>query len=204
MRVANQVAADGKLTTRLWSHKAARSLLIDWQAAEVETQPRSTTTEGLELAETLAAEQPSRGSLRIRFGLANLADESSECIGITVDRGLNDTRRHFIPYKHRLFLGTQCFGAADYPVAAMPKMLLLPPRGLGTIMVFDIVRGSLICEIEPPPEARTSRPDFALDRRNNVLIAAGFDVNWLMVLDLGDYLAGLSSPPVPDPEQRVK
>lgn len=55
-------------------------------------------------------------------------------------------------------------------------------------MVFDIEKLALLGEIIPPAGARSSRPYFAFDRENGVIIATDLSVDWVMLIDCAAYL----------------
>ncbi|MFH0940209.1 MAG: hypothetical protein V1899_13155 [Planctomycetota bacterium] len=189
-RVANERNSDGQLTTSLWSHKAERSLLIDWTKQTVEPKERKDNVGGNVLVDRLPEQRARGDAIDIGFGYEP-SDRKVKIIGIDRPSGTGGVKLECIPYDHSAFISTQCFAAHDYPIAVMAKMSR--QRALASIMVFDIVNGKLLGEIEPPLDARNTRPDFALDRDNDVIVAADYNVDWLMVIDVRPFILKLKA-----------
>ena len=191
VQAAVRRTSDGTIETSIWSYKeewskkANKRLVIDWQKDNVRAIATYKAL-GLELCEKPMNEGERR--ISIIFGVSSL-DEKTPVIGIGVPKDGQTEDVYFrIPYDHRkLFVDTAPYASVRYPIAAMPKMYI-QPNALATIMLFDLVNGRLLCEINPPIEFQNTRPVFALDMENDALVGASYELAWVFTVDLRPYV----------------
>lgn len=189
VKVGNVRSSEGYLRTSVWSNKANRMVTVLWEQDRKQPGPGRTARGGLSLDER----GRDRGlDVDIGFGIMlrdgrRYENEPSLAILVRSPDGRQTTAT--IPYEHRLYVSTACFALCPTPIAVMPKMHAGPRGGLASIMVVDTEKLELVGEIVPPEEARRTDAYFAYDEDNQVLVALGFDVDWVMAIDLRDYLA---------------
>ena len=76
---------------------------------------------------------------------------------------------------------------------ATAAMTINTARTIWDLVRCNVERGKIVGEIELPKQAQGSRPNFALDRDIHAIIVLGYDVSWMMVIDLKPLIGGHNS-----------
>jgi len=183
--VKNEKDAAGRLVTLIGTAKAETMLRIEWAEGVVRNAGPWNCMDGLSLSD-LAPEQRQPNSRRVVASLRQKRDRS-RVLWITERTGTGEKRRTEFEYDFSGFGNVACYAPPALPLAFLPK-IQKSNGALASLMVLDVDDLTLLGEIIPPLEARTSRPFFALDRKNGVILAADFAVDWLMLIDCTGYL----------------
>ena len=109
-----------------------------------------------------------------------------------------------VPFNCNGYSLCPAYASAHYPIAVAPKMQ--DGYGSKSLLLFDLSKNMFIGEIALPSEAKGTRPYFFQDRENDVLLAAAYDLNWLLAVDLKPYMDKLRQagwkPPVTAPPEK--
>jgi hypothetical protein len=182
--VSSSRLPSGGLSTSIWGRKLNRKVTVDWSEGAVDRSERS-TQDGMELSESPTGKAPASKFVTILFGKTE-SDQNCIAIGITeVATGKADVT--LIPYDYQGYSLSSAYATVDYPIAAAIKIRENPHEFAGVVL-FDISLSTVIGEIELPPVARDTRGVFALDAKNDVFIATGYNLHWLMAIDLRTYI----------------
>ncbi|HLX62239.1 MAG TPA: hypothetical protein VKX17_13245 [Planctomycetota bacterium] len=165
---ANNTLIGDEIITKVWGHKAHNSLEINWKTSTAAGLP-SSELQGLEFNEVLDS------SPSVIFGV-DPKNRSVKCIGISK---LNYS---IIPYDYTGYSYLAAFTDSDSHLSVIPKISEVT-RQLRSLIVVDTGKPKLLDEVELPAKAQT-RPYFALDRKNGILIGIGMEVDWIIVIDL--------------------
>ena len=195
LRVDCERSSDNSIKTRIWGHKAYTTIQFESKTGKISKLPPKQSDDGIELGEKPGIPV---GRVSIIFGTMP-ANRSIKCIGISTS--LKDEPWHEIeiPFDYSGYTGLFAYGTMDYPIAILPKCEKATKRP-SSLIFLDIRAGIMLGEINLPTEAMGTRPNFGIDRTNNVIFACGFDVDWLMAIDLHPYFLkkypnGLSAAP---------
>lgn len=182
--VKNEKDAAGRLVTLIGTAKAETMLRIEWAEGVVRNAGPWNCMDGLSLSE-LAPEQRQPNGRDVVAGIRQKRDRSRIVWIAVMDAA--GRRRSEMPFESSSFRGLACYAPAALPLAFLPK-IQKSNGALASLMILDVYDLTLLGEIIPPLEARTSSPFFALDRENGVILAADFAVDWLMLIDCTGYL----------------
>jgi hypothetical protein len=185
---------DQSLTTRLWSAvvgKAAYTDAVDWRAGTIRAEP-ARESEGLRLDQMPPDTREVRGGNRTNISLV-LSETKQRALIISFRRNCQIVEEVSIPYDY----GDRCgdgitFLSASYPIAVVPK-LGDPPALLLSFILVDMTNFKVVGEIPVPKEAQGTIPRLALDRDQDVLVATGYDLNWIFTIDLRPYVSKIRS-----------
>lgn len=175
--------------TELWSHKAGRSVTIDWASKRVSLSGRSSSKSGLTFAEcrrTDGGAVPPR-TVDIGFGYSDPDLRKGPFIWI---RTRSDGRDRYvnIPYAHQGFQAAPCYAGGDYPIALKPKLSTDGACKLMGLLVVDVEKGRLVWEIKPSPGLQDyGRGYNALDKETDLMLTLTADVQAMMLIDLRGY-----------------
>lgn len=179
--VKNEKAADGGLVTVVGTAKTKRLLRIDWASSKIEDGGPGRNFGGLSLDEQAPEQRDGTRSISIVY------IKEREEVGRVIIKDRKAKKRNEFEYDMGGFIELPCYAPPNFPLALSPKVSP-PGYGLAAIMVFDIEKLALLGEIIPPAGARSSRPYFAFDRENGVIIATDLSVDWVMLIDCAAYL----------------
>lgn len=174
---------DGYPSVSIWGYKALRTLVMDVKSHSMRQGAHSDNA-GLELDEAFPNEQYT--SLSLNF-TQSFTKKDSSCIAIWYDLPSIQKIPVEIPFDYAGYQSLSAFRSKTYPIAALPKVHV-SPHEFASIILVDVVQKRLVGEIELPPGARDCGPVFALDRNQDVLIAAGYDLTWVLIVDLKIYI----------------
>lgn len=173
------------IESRHWVRGAGFQIKIDWREKKLDRISRTKDEKldfpvGLEYKDTTTNET---NFVMIVFG-RNPKDRKQEVIALDIyENGTPKGQSKLIPYHHSGFRLLAPYSTSGYPIAVCPKAAIATDK-LETIMLFDIDRGALICEIPIPESAKTDRPCFSIDTNSNVLAAISYYLGWCLLVDL--------------------
>ncbi|MFH0938544.1 MAG: hypothetical protein V1899_04580 [Planctomycetota bacterium] len=179
VRAINRRDTEGKIVTTVWSNKNANTLEIDWASGAVNRKDRN-MNKGTSFDE-MHTDQ--RGAHNSNMGYTGTREPKIVMHYYTDEKQFAKV----VTFDHNGYFTVNGFISNQYPVAAMP---LIPKDGRSppSILLLDVPHGQLIGEIKLPAEAKTGRPNFILDKDNDVLLAAQFGLDWLVAIDLRPYV----------------
>jgi hypothetical protein len=182
---ANKRLENGNIVTTVWGHKIGNTLEIGWQQGKVKKQKRRTDN-GVEFAE-MHDDQRSGNNLDIGYGFQPPKYEKPG-IAITALRKEDKQKKScLIPYDHTPYMPVIGFITKNYPIGVMP-LISEKAKKLESILVLDVEEGKILGKIKLPVEAKSGRPNFILDKENDVLLAVQFGLDWLVAIDLRPYV----------------
>jgi hypothetical protein len=175
--------SEGGIVSSIWGHKTRKVLALDWSKGSVTQNPRPMGTIPLEgqIDDAPPGEKYQNASL-IGFTTSN-RDKRRKVIGISP----KGEKLIEIPYDYSGFKALPSFVSAKYPIAAMPKQSE-DSHEFVSVLIIDYKKGVLIGEAELPKDARSTRPVFYLDKENDILVCTGYDLKWMMIVDLQSYV----------------
>jgi hypothetical protein len=186
LRVGNVRDTNGAIATRIWGHKAYNTLEVNWKLQKI-VKLKQQEDEGLQLGESPPG--GNKSNTNILFGQMP-ENRSIKCIGVSVftEESVYPAKYTSIPYDYGNNWNLAPFIVAKYPIAVLPKVERISGGKLVSLMLLDVREATLLGEITPPTEATRTRPNFALDKENDILIATGAQAEWIMAVDLRPYI----------------
>jgi hypothetical protein len=183
---SNRRTADGKIITTVWNNNR-NALEIDWtNGTAIKGAHQEKNWPLFDELDKDPREQPAPW---LRFAFIP-PDHKVECIGI--GNPIDETHEKFltIPFAHAQYMSSLGFASRNYPIGALPK-IDNETMTLESILVVDVLNGSLLGEIARPDDAHSGAPYFILDKENDVLLAIHFNLDWVMAMDLQPYVKKL-------------
>jgi len=98
--------------------------------------------------------------------------------------------RSYIPYELGDCILQNPYLMLNYPIAISPKLSRGSERFVSVILI-NTKNKSIVDEIEIPFEFKPSRPVFYIDKEAEVILAAGYHMDWLYIIDFKPYMDAL-------------
>lgn len=176
---------NGEIVTTILGNKLSNALLINWIKGSFGQADRA---EAKNSFSEVHADQEQINNSKILFGFEN----GEEKPGISLTTFTNDGKEEesFILFNHKIYLRTVGFLSNDYPIGALP-LIRDDTRTLESILILDKVNAKIIENIVLPVGAKSGQPTFILDKQNDVLLATQFRLDWIVAIDLKEYVKGI-------------
>ncbi|MCY3022256.1 MAG: hypothetical protein NTW87_24865 [Planctomycetota bacterium] len=173
LRVVNTRDATN-LQTLVWSHKANKTLVLDWSAAELRADKRGDEEPEHSL-------EPMDRPAAVKYKGKYFIGKPTECAELSIN---GPGGNHSVPWPRKTFIGVPYYHDGFRYAASIEEYWPAGQEGKLGLVIFDLEKLQVAGTLDLPDQVGRYKPLLIIDPKTDLLLCFDLDVAWIVCVDL--------------------